>query len=140
MNLFLTRQRKKLRNVFANNISSDIKLNKAQMSKVIQSGGSFGSCLANFGKENIAIPLARDNLPGLVSNLTLNAINEFERKISAKGGFRAEKRFTLFIWNEYMNDIMKIIKSLEYSSVLIDSVTETVKDEIKKQEGFSRLC
>ena len=68
MNLFLTRQRKKLRNVFANNISSNIKLNKAQMSKVIQSGGSFGSCLANFGKEHIAIPLARDNLPGLVSN------------------------------------------------------------------------
>ena len=30
---------------------------------------------------------------------------------------------------------MKIIKSLEDSSVLIDRVTETVKHEIKKQEG-----
>ena len=28
---------------------------------------------------NIAIPLARDNLPGLVSNLTSNAMNKFER-------------------------------------------------------------
>ena len=38
---------------------------------------------------NIAVPLARDNLPGLVSNLTSNAINKFERKISEKGAFRA---------------------------------------------------
>ena len=36
-----------------------------------------------------------------------------------------------------MNDIMKIIKSLDDSGVLIDEVTETVKDKIKKQEkGF----
>ena len=31
-----------------------------------------------------------------------------------------------------MNDIIKIIKSLEDSGVLIDGVTETVKQEIKK--------
>ena len=36
-----------------------------------------------------------------------------------------------------MNDIIKIIKSLEDSGILIDGVTETVKDETKKQEdGF----
>ena len=34
-----------------------------------------------------------------------------------------------------MNDIIKIIKSLEDSGVLIDGVTETVKYEEKKQEG-----
>ena len=34
-----------------------------------------------------------------------------------------------------MNDIIKIIKSLEDSVVLIDGVTETVKHEIKEQEG-----
>ena len=33
---------------------------------------------------NIPIPLARDNLPGLVSNLTSNAMNKFERKMSGK--------------------------------------------------------
>ena len=31
-----------------------------------------------------------------------------------------------------MNDIIKIIKSLEDSGVLIDGVTKTIKDEIKK--------
>ena len=35
-----------------------------------------------------------------------------------------------------MKDIIKIIKSLEYSGVLIDGVTETIKDEIIKQEGW----
>ena len=34
-----------------------------------------------------------------------------------------------------MDDIIKILKSLEDSGVLIDGVTETVKQKIKKQEG-----
>ena len=34
-----------------------------------------------------------------------------------------------------MNDIIKIIKSLEHSGVLIDGVTEKVKNEMKKEEG-----
>ena len=34
-----------------------------------------------------------------------------------------------------MNDIIKILKSLEESGVLIDGVTETVKHKIKKQKG-----
>ena len=37
------KQTTKIRNAFANNMSTDIKLSKAQISKIIQSGGSFGS-------------------------------------------------------------------------------------------------
>ena len=47
---------------------------------------------------------------------------------------RAGKGFTLFISNEDINDIIKIIKSLADSNVLIDGITETAKIEIKKQE------
>ena len=47
---------------------------------------------------------------------------------------RVGKAFTLFISNQDMNDIIKIIKLLEDLGVLIDRVTETVKHEIKKQE------
>ena len=47
-----------------------------------------------------------------------------------------EKGFTLFISNEDKDDFIKIIKSSEDSSVLIDGVTQIVKDETKqKQEG-----
>ena len=105
-------------------MSTDVKLSKAWISKIIKSGRSFVFWLGNLWKKvltNVVIPLARDNLPGLVSNLKSNAINEFERKISGKGAVRAEKRFNLFILNEDMNDIIKIIKSLEYLGVLIDS-------------------
>ena len=56
------------------------------------------------------------------------------KKISGKVAVRAGKGLILFISNEDMNDIIKIIKSLEDSGVLIDGVTETVKHEIKKQE------
>ena len=71
--LFLTTtQTTKIRNAFANNMPRDIKLSKAQISKIIQSGRTFGSWLGNLGKKalrNVAIPLARDNLPGLLNNL-----------------------------------------------------------------------
>ena len=86
---------------------------------------------------NIAIPLARDNLPGLVSNLNVNALNKFERKVRGKGAVRAGKRFVLFILNEDMNDIIEIIKWLD-SRVLIDGVTETLKHE--KIPDFLELC
>ena len=49
---------------------------------------------------------------------------------------RAGKWITLVISNEDMGDIIKIIKSLENSGVLIDGVSETVKLEIKRQEGW----
>ena len=42
------------------------------------------------------------------------------------------KIFTLFISNEDMNDITKIVESLEKSGLLIDGANETVKHEIKK--------
>ena len=104
--LFLTtRQTTKIRNVFAKNMSTDIKLSKAQISKIIQSGGSFRSWLTNLGKKsliNVAILLPKDNL-------TSNAINKFERKMIGKRAVRAGKGFTLFISNEDMNDIIKII-------------------------------
>ena len=133
-------------NTLAGNISTDIKISKTQISKIIQSGGSFGYSLANSGRKaltNVAIPLARDNLPGLVSNLTLSAMNKFDRKISRKGAGRARKGFALFISNEDMDDIIKIVKSFEDLGVLIAEVTETVKHEIKKQSkkaGFLELC
>ena len=45
------RQTTKIRNEYANNMLTDIKLVKAQISKIIQSWGSFGSWLGNLGKE-----------------------------------------------------------------------------------------
>ena len=143
--LFLTtRETTKIRNAIVRKMLTNINLHKAQLSKNIHSGEFLHNMLGNLGEKvitDLAIPLARDNLPELVSNLTSNAKNKFERKINGKGTVSAGKRFTLFILNEDMNDVIKIIKSLEDSNVLLDGITETVKHEIKnKKADFVLLC
>ena len=45
---------------------------------------------------------------------------------------------TLIISNEEINDIMKIVKSLEESGLLIKGVSKTIKSEAKEQKG--RFC
>ena len=56
--LLTTRQTTKLRNAFENNMSTDIKLSRAQLSKIIQSGGFSGALLSK-----LAGPLMKDALP-----------------------------------------------------------------------------
>lgn len=87
---------------------------------------------------NVAISLARNNLPGLVGKSNSNATKKFEKrkkKTSSKGVVRAGKGFTFFISYEDMNDIIQIIKSLEDLGRLNDGVTETAKYETKNQKG-----
>ena len=60
-----------------------------------------------------------------------------KKQISGKGAVRAGKGFTLFISNENIKNIIRIIKSWECSNLLIDCITETVQHEIKQQKfGF----
>ena len=67
--LFLTkRQATKTRNAFANNMSTDMKLTKAQISKTIQSGWFLGFWLNKLGKKVVtalAIPFACDKLTAI---------------------------------------------------------------------------
>ena len=42
---------------------------------------------------------------------------------------------TLITSNEELNDIMKIIKSLEETRLLIQGVSEGIKNEAKEQKG-----
>ena len=53
--LLTTRQKTKLRNAFNNNISTDLKLSKAQISKVIQSGGFLGRLLGQLLKTGLTL-------------------------------------------------------------------------------------
>ena len=84
-------------------------LTTRQTTKINSIGQIFWSAVRKFRKKtltDLAIPFARDNLPGLVSSLASNEINKFQRKISGKGAVRAGKGFTLFISNADMNDII----------------------------------
>ena len=42
---------------------------------------------------------------------------------------------TLITWNEKMNDIMKLVKSLKKPGLLIKGVSKIIKNETKKQKG-----
>ena len=42
---------------------------------------------------------------------------------------------TLIISNDEINNIIKIVKSLEDSGLLLKEVTETVQNEVKEQKG-----
>ena len=42
---------------------------------------------------------------------------------------------TLIISNDEMNDILKIVKSLENSGLLLKGVSETIQHEAKEQSG-----
>ena len=42
---------------------------------------------------------------------------------------------TFIISNNDMQDLLKIVKSLEDSGILFNGITETVKNEIKEQKG-----
>ena len=57
----LTTKQKNLRNAFNNNISTNLKFNKAQIPKIIQSGGFLGSLLSELAGPlvKVAIPLAK---------------------------------------------------------------------------------
>ena len=60
-------------------------------------------------------------------------MQEYIKKILGSG--HNNINITLIISNDKINDIIKIIKSLEDSGLLLKGVTETVQNEVKEQKG-----
>ena len=108
---------------------TDIKLSKAQISKIIQSGGFLGSLLSllrsiNETSNSFSI---RCFLGITAAASTIDA--GIQKKIHGPG------TTTLIISNKKMNDIMKIVQALEDSNILLERVTKTIKNETKEQKG-----
>ena len=75
--LLTTRQKTKLRNAFNNNMFTDLKLSKAQILKLIQSGGFLGSLLSKLAGPlmKVAIPLAKNVLAPLGITAAASALD-----------------------------------------------------------------
>ena len=87
-------------------MSTDIKFSKAQMCKIIQSGGFLGSLLSKIAGPlmKVAAPLAKIILALSGITAAASAIDgAIQKKIHGSG------TKTLIISNEKMNDIMKIV-------------------------------
>ena len=123
--LFTTRQKTKIRNAFSNNMSTDLKLSKAQINKIIQSGGFLGRLLGPLLKTGL--PLIKNVIKSVLIPLGLTAAASaadagIHKKILGFGNT------TLIISYEEMNDILKIVQALEDSNVLLKGVTKTIEN------------
>ena len=135
--LLTTRQKTKLRNAFNNNMSTDLKLSRAQISKIRQSREFLGCLLSKLAGPlmKVAVPLAKNVLTPLGITAAASAINAgIQNEIHDSG------TTTLLVSNKEMNDIMKIVQALEGSNILLKGVIKTIKNETKEQkEGFSSM-
>ena len=134
--LLTTRQTTKLRNALENNMSTDIKLSKTQISKIIQSGGFRGKILGPLLKTGLPLLKSVIKPLGLLGLTAANSVIDagVQKKIYGSG------TTTLVISNEEMNDTMKIVQALKDSDILLKGVTKTIKNETKEQKGgFSSM-
>ena len=118
-------------------MSTDLKLSKAQIFKIIQSGGFLGLLLSKLAGPlmKIAIPLAKNVLVPLGITGAASAIDTgIQKKIHGSG------TTNLIMSNIEMIGIIKIIQTLEDSNILLKGVTKTFKNETKEQKGgFSSM-
>ena len=125
--LLTNRQAANLRKAFANHTSTDVKLSKVRLTKM-QKGG-FLMPLLKSGLALLKSLIKALGVLGLTAaaSATDAAIN---KKILGSGNHT-----TLIISNDDMQDFLKIVKSLEDSGILLDGITETVKNLVKEQKG-----
>ena len=129
--LLTTRQNTKLRNALNNNSATDIKLSKAQIKKITQSGGSklAGPLM------KVVLPLTKNVLAPLGLTAAMSAIDgSIQKKIHDSGATKGAG-VKLIIEQEDMNDIIKIIEALENSGILLKGVSKAIKNETKEQKG-----
>ena len=129
--LLTTRQNTKLRNAINNDLATEIKLSKAQIKKLIQSGGFLGKLLSKLTGPlmKVAMPLAKNILAPLDLTAAMSSIDgSMQKKIHGLG-------VKLIIEQEDMNDIMKIIEAVENYCILLKGVSKTIENETKEQRG-----
>ena len=128
---------------FANNLAANIKLSKTQLNKKVQSGGFLGRLLGPLLKtglpliKNVLKPLAKSVLVPLGLIATASATDAaIQNKCFGSGAHSLDlaKQTTLIISNEEMENIMKVVKSLEESGLLIKETSETIKNETKNKK------
>ena len=106
-------------------------MSKAQISKIIQSGGFLDKILGPLLKARLPLLKSVIKPLGLLgSTAARSAIDAgVQKRIYASG------TTTLAISNEEMNDIMKIVQGLEDSNILLKVITKTIKNEAKEHKG-----
>ena len=112
-------------------MATDIKLSKAQIKKLIQSGGFLSKLLSKLAGPlmKVALPLAKNVLAPLGLTAAMSAIDgSIQKKIHGSG-------VELIIEQKDMKDVMKIFEALESYGILLKGVSKTIENETKEQSG-----
>ena len=98
--LLTTRQKTKLTNAFNNNMSTDLKLYKAQISKIIQSRGFLGSLLSKLAGllMKVTIPLAKNFCVSLGITAAASAIDT---------GIQKNKKNKTWFWHNNFHNFKR---------------------------------
>ena len=123
--LLTNRQTLSLRKAFNNHTSANIKFSKAHLTKM-QKGG-FSKFLMPLLKSGLTL-LKSVVKPLIILGLTAAASATdaaINKKILGSGNHT-----TLIISNNDMQDLLKIVKPLEDSAILLNEITETVNNEV----------
>ena len=142
--LLTNKQVANLRKEFVYYSSTNIKLSKTQLSKIIQSRGFLGRLLSPLVItglpliKNIIEPLNKSILIPLGLTASASAADAgihtkilgFDHPLDS-----ALHTTTLIISDDEMEDILKIVKSLEDSDLLLKGVREIIQNEVDKQKG-----
>ena len=139
--LLTNRQVTNLRKAFVKNTSTDIKLSKTQLSKMIQSGVFLGRLLGPLLRTGLPLmksvikPLAKSVLVPLGLTAAASAADAGMHKKILGSGHNNNTTLIISDNENEMDDILKIVKSLEDSGLLLKGVSETIQNEAKEQRG-----
>ena len=115
--LYLTqKQMEKFIEKIRNNMSTDMKLIKVQMNKILKEGGNLGRLLISFLPKLIktAILLGKNILAPLGLNAAMSATDAAAQKKIYGSGLT-----TLIISNDDLDDLLKIVTALEEHNILL---------------------
>ena len=103
---------------------------------MIKSGGFLGRLLGLLLKTGL--PLIKNVIKSLAKSVLI-PLGLIAAASAADAGIHKQilgsGNRTLIISNDEIEDIIKIVKSLEDSNLLLKGVTETVQNEVKEQKG-----
>ena len=109
---------------------------------MIQSGGFLGRLLGLLLKtglpllKNVIKPLTKSVLIPLGLTAAASAADAgILKKLLGSGNHPSHNNTILTISNDEMKDIIRIVKSLEDSGLLLKGVSETIQNEAKEQKG-----
>ena len=105
---------------------------------MIKSGGFLGNLIGKLAGPlmKVAMPLAKNVLAPLGISAAISAIDgSIKKKMLGSGATKGAGTTTLIISIDEMDDILKIVNSLEDSNVLLKGVSETIQHEAKEKRG-----